>query len=275
MFCDAYWVVPPAVSGDYVERLLSICEAEGVHVVFPIVDSELDVLAAVGEAFNARGVKVWMSPRPTIEVCNDKYLTYEFFVSHNIPTPHTWLPEHLLTPGQLDYPVIVKPRRGVSSRGVMVVTEPNCLHSAIRQTTLPIIQTYVAGGEYTIDVLTDEEGTVLSAVPRERVEVKAGITTKGRTVKDERMISEATEIAAALGIRGPCNIQCISTEQANVYIEVNPRFSGGLPLTVAAGVNGPLALMDIALSELAPQNIGEFQENVWMARYWQEVIHYP
>ena len=43
-----------------------------------------------------------------------------------------------------------------------------------------IIQEYLPGKEYTVDVLSDLDGNSLLAIPRERIEVKAGISSKGK-----------------------------------------------------------------------------------------------
>jgi carbamoyl-phosphate synthase large subunit len=58
------------------------------------------------------------------------------------------------------------------------------------------------------------------------------------------------------------------------YFEVNPRFSGGLPLTIAAGVNGPLWLLRLATGERSPNALLPFQRLV-MTRFWSEVFHPP
>ena len=70
-----------------------------------------------------------------------------------------------------------------------------------------IIQEYLVGDEYTIDTLSDLEGRVLSAVPRKRLEVRAGEVSKAVTVKDNRLIELAVRVIEALGIIGPANLQ--------------------------------------------------------------------
>ena len=50
----------------------------------------------------------------------------------------------------------------------------------------PIVQEYLDGPEFTIDVLCDFDGRPLSIVPRERVVIRAGVIDRGRTVNDPR-----------------------------------------------------------------------------------------
>ena len=48
--------------------------------------------------------------------------------------------------------------------------------------------------------------------------------------------------AAALRFVGPINIQCRIVDGRPVIFEINPRFSGGIPLTIEAGADFPLML---------------------------------
>jgi carbamoyl-phosphate synthase large subunit len=49
--------------------------------------------------------------------------------------------------------------------------------------------------------------------------------------------------------------------------EINPRFSGGIPLTIAAGADFPRMLAELALGQRVREGIGRFRENVWMTNH--------
>jgi carbamoyl-phosphate synthase large subunit len=146
------------------------------------------------------------------------------------------------------------------------------LEAVVSRLKRPIIQEYIEGREFTIDLVADGKGNVLAVVPRERLEVKAGIVSKGRTVRDEKLSNCARRIAEALGIVGPCNIQCRLRDNVPTFFDINPRFSAGLPLTTAAGVNAPLILLQLALG-LPTKKTYEFRPGIYMARYWEEVYY--
>ena len=94
---------------------------------------------------------------------------------------------------------------------------------------MPIVQTRVAGREFTVDLLIDRDGALAGAVPRWRLETKAGISTKGRTFADDGVVEVAGRALAAVGLCGAANLQGFVTDAGDVWvIEVNPRFSGGL-----------------------------------------------
>lgn len=273
-FCDVFFTVPLARDPAYVDTLVEICRAERVRVLFPINDVEVSAVAAHTDRFREVGVTAWVSDALTVITCNDKLLTARFCVANGIAAPSTWGADEL--PAGLDrlpYPLIIKPRSGVGSVGVARVDTAGELQAALRHTPQAVIQRYIDGPEYTVDVVCDQAGRVLAAVPRERIEVKAGISYKGRTVCDPELEERASTIAATLGIRGPCNIQFRAEQGTPYLIEVNPRFSAALPLTIAAGVNSPLVLLRLALGESISGPL-PYQSGVYMARYWEEVFYH-
>ena len=49
--------------------------------------------------------------------------------------------------------------------------------------------------------------------------------------------------------------------------EINPRFSGGIPLTIAAGADFPAKLVDLALGRPVAPAIGQFRGDLWMSSF--------
>lgn len=272
--CDKFYKVPYAVEDTYIPKLLEICEMENVRIIFPIIDIELEIIASAIEKFKDKGIFLWLSESKTVEICNDKYNTFRFFKENGFPTPESWLPDEIENmKDQLPYPVIIKPRNGVSSRDVHKIDSYKELLSVVKKVKRPLIQECLRGKEYTIDVLCDSNSNALIAVPRERIETKAGISYKGVTIKDQKLINYGSTIAEKLHIKGACNIQCIVDNGASKFFEVNPRLSGTLPLTIAAGVNVPLLLVKMALGEKILKDDLDFKEGVYMTRYWEEVFY--
>jgi carbamoyl-phosphate synthase large subunit len=273
--CDAFEQVPPAADGAYIPALRDICARHRVRVLFPVIDAELEPVARAAGQFAAQGVFVWVSAADAVAACNDKRRTPRLLRDAGVPAVHSWLPEEARALGRDQFPVIVKPATGVSSRDVWRVDSPAELSAALERVPGAVVQAYLDPPEFTIDVVSDAAGKVLAAVPRERLETKAGISTKGRTVADPALIRIGAGAAAALNIRGACNVQCRMGRSGPEVFEVNPRFSGGLPLTVAAGVNGPAVLVRLALGLGAPVEALRFREGVYMARYWEERFFPP
>lgn len=273
-FCDDFVQVPRADHTDYVRAMLEVCRRERPTMLVPIIDPEVEVISSAVQEFRKLCALVAVGDFEMVRACNDKRATRELLAAGGFPVPKAW-PAESLDPQQLSYPVFVKPRRGVSSRGARRVDSAEVLTSLLMHTTGLEVEEYLEGIEFTIDVLADLDGQLMAVVPRERLEVRAGISYKGRTADRPDLISAAMSIAGFLRLRGPANLQCIVRAGRAVFIEINPRFSGSLPLTVAAGVNGPLWLLRRASGEPAPQGLLPFRSGVVMTRYWSELFHTP
>jgi carbamoyl-phosphate synthase large subunit len=60
-----------------------------------------------------------------------------------------------------------------------------------------------------------------------------------------------------------------------VVFEINPRFSGGIPLTIAAGADFPAMLVDLVLGREVRPVIGGFQADLWMSSYETSLFLQP
>jgi len=262
---DRSYRVPMATDPGYVDELLAICEAENVRLAVPTIDDELPIFAAARDAFRAAGVTVACSPEPTATLCNDKYATCVKLNEAGVPAGKSYLPAQLAA--DMELPLFIKPRVGRGAVGAFAVRTPNELDFFLHYVESPIVQEYLAGPEYTIDVLCDFEGRPLSIVPRERVVIRAGVIDRGRTVKDRRLIELAEAACAALKFVGPINIQCRMRGDQPAIFEINPRFSGGIPLTIQAGADFPGMLVKLAMGRRVEPAIGEFRDNLWMTSF--------
>lgn len=81
------------------------------------------------------------------------------------------------------------------------------------------------------------------------------------------MIDLAVRVAEALEIRGPANIQVMLRNDKATIFEVNPRFSGGIPLTIAAGGDFPAWLIEMRCGRRVRPCLGKFTDGLMMACY--------
>ena len=68
------------------------------------------------------------------------------------------------------------------------------------------------------------------------------------------------------------NIQCRVVNGTPVVFEINPRFSGGIPLTIAAGADFPRVLVDLVRGAPVAPFIGHFRDGLWMTSYEASVF---
>lgn len=268
-FVDVFYQIPKCREEGYVERLLEICREEGVSLIVPLYEPEFDVLDRARDRFEAIGVKLVLSDRQILEICGDKRKTAAFFEKYKIPAPKTFSEEEVeeITAGKAaEYPLILKPVRGMGSEGIFLARNRKELAFFYEYAgDNVLVQECVTGREYTMDVLCDFDGEPVYIVPRIRLEVISGEVSKSRVDMRERVIKETEKLLAALKkegcVCGPMTIQCFFSEEENAiyFIEINPRFGGGVPLAFAAGADyaGALAKMGeccaVDRSEGAPE----------------------
>jgi carbamoyl-phosphate synthase large subunit len=262
--------VPISSDSRYIDEILTIALGAEVDVVIPSIDDELTVFAATRDRFRAAGVSVMVSPPETTILCNDKLSTCRELRRLGIPAADSYLPAELSA--SPTFPLFIKPRCGRGSVGAYPVRNARELSFFVDYVPDPVVQEYLDGPEFTIDVLCDFAGRPLSIVPRERVVVRAGVMDRGRTVKDERLIDLAMACARAIRFVGAINIQCRIVDHQPIIFEINPRFSGGIPLTIEAGADFPLMMLKVAAGCRVAPVIGRFRDNVWMTSYETSVF---
>ncbi len=265
-FSDRHYLVPLTTDCQYIPIIKSLCFKERIHLLVPTIDDELPLFGAEAEIFLEMGVRVAVSSARTGAICNDKHLTSRFLLENGLPAARTWLPADLDFPA-LRYPLFLKPRGGRGSVGAHPIYNERELRFFLDSVADPVIQEFLTGREVTIDVLADFSGRIISVVPRERLVIRSGVTDRGRTWNDPRLIDVGARTAEALRICGPANIQVMYEDGKAVIFEVNPRFSGGIPLTIAAGADFPAWLIEMRCGRRVKPCIGKFIDGLLMACY--------
>lgn len=262
-------LVPAGRADDFVDAVQRLCARDRIDVLFATVDVELPRLAAARDGLAAAGTLLAAPSLRTLDTCLDK-LALAHACAGALRVPRT---ELLGTPQALsgwDFPVVVKPRRGAGSRGVRTVGSARELDAVHDEDDL-LVQELLPGQEYSVDVLADSTGHVVAAVPRARLRVDSGVAVAGVTVHDDELVATAAAVARAVGLTSVANVQ-LKRDAAGVpaLLEVNPRFPGAMPLTIAAGVDMPSLALDDVLGRDVPRHV-DFAE-IANVRYLEDVF---
>jgi len=248
-------LIPAGAAPGFADALLKRCLTLGVDVVLPTVDAELRPLAAAKAKFAADGIELLLAPAAALDVILDKLILAQH-CADVVRVPRTEVFGPLVDPAQWTYPVIVKPRQGSGSRGVVIVGSAAELAALDRSAEL-IIQEFLPGEEYSVDVLADAGGRVVASVPRLRARVDSGVSVGGRTVHDPQVEAFGRAVAQATGVTFVANVQCKrDASGAPALLEVNPRMPGTLGLTIASGVDMPRLALASLLGKPLPETIG-------------------
>jgi carbamoyl-phosphate synthase large subunit len=261
---DQAFRVPLSADPDYLPSILHICGAEGIGLLVPTIDDELEIIGAARDEFARIGTHAATSSAETAAICNDKHRSCLHLRARGIAAAASWLPEDL--PEGLPMPLFVKPRHGRGSIGAFPARNARELAFFLEYVEKPVVQEYLDAPEFTIDMLCDR-GRPLSIVPRERVVIRSGVMDRGRTVRSQPLIDLGRACAAAIEFHGAVNIQCRMVNGVPTVFEINPRFAGGIPLTIEAGADFPRMLVQMALGRPVAPSIGQFVDGLWMTSY--------
>ncbi len=270
---DDAFLVPRLDDPGYLPALLDLCAEQRVDLVVPTIDTEMDAWASAREKFAAAGTTVALSSDRVVGIAADKQLTHEWLVEHGFPTVAQATPEAVLAdPGAWDFPLVVKPRFGSAGIGVGLAHDVGELRRAAGRRDLGemVVQAVARGREHTIDVLADRDGHCLCAVPRRRIEVRAGEVSKAVTVRSPGLIDLAGRICAALpGAYGALAVQVFVGDAPGelAVIEINARYGGGFPLALEAGADFPRWQIEELLGLPSTARADAWRDGLAMLRY--------
>jgi carbamoyl-phosphate synthase large subunit len=262
--------VPLIHDPGYVPALQELCTEHGVGAVLPLTDLDIEVLARARE----EGRLPALVPSSAVAAATyDKYEAHLLLERHGLPSPPTVLPDADLD--AIDYPVMVKPRRGSGARSIHLAADPAQARFFAGYVEEPVmVQRAMGGPELSIDCLGDRAGRCLNAIPRTMLESRGGESIKGTVVHDAELIELGRGVMEALAVRGPATIQVFRDPEIGVGItDVNTRFGGAFPAPAYAALPGrtyPELIVRMAAGETPEPHVGEFTAGMSFTRYyWQ------
>ena len=269
-FADRSYLVPSGLGEGFLSAIDGICHRHDVTLLIPTRDEELPVFASRRKSMAERGVTVMVAAPEVIQTCQDKLQFIRFCQANGFGVPETF--DLRVAFDRLPYPLFVKDRFGKGSRNAQVVQSTEQLKNLLARLPDPVIQELIVAPEFTIDLMADFSGQVLSAVARVRDRIVAGESFVGHTSKEPLVISESIRLAQALGLVGHNTLQCFLHDQQVKFIEVNPRYGGAANLGFAAGVLTPLHLVRLVSGKPVQPNVGEYKEGLTMLRYTEDLF---
>ena len=289
MVADKAFVVPPAKDRGYVEALLEICEAHEVGLLIPALEPELVLLSKERGRFARIGTQVMVSDPEVVELCYDKLGAQQFLQKLGIPTPHTCMDlskaRLALDAGRLRFPLVIKPRWGVSSVGLSFPENDEELERSyqhtlnqVRQSSFAhaseqdperciLIQERIDGEEYGLDVINDLQGNYICTLAKRKLRMSAGRTDRAVSVVDPALSELGERIGSNLRHKGVLDCDVLVKEKTAFPIDLNPRIGGGYPFSHLAGANVPAALVDWARGMATDPAHFQMRPGVLASRY--------
>lgn len=247
-FCDEKILTPKISDSNYISFLIDFCKNNKVNCLIPTIDTDLLLLSEYKDEFKKNGIKVLISSYDKVLICRDKNKTYEYFVSLGLNSPETF---NNYEKYNNIFPAFIKPKDGSSSIEAYKINNVDELRFYARKINDYIIQPLIKGVEYTVDAFCDFDGNPIYITPRVRLAVRSGEVLKTKISYDEEIIKETKKIIEDFKPCGQITIQLIKREidGKNYYIEINPRFGGGAPLSIKAGADSSEAVIRLLKGE--------------------------
>ena len=253
----------PSVVGD----ICKITEEKNIDIILPMQNGSIEVASMC--RVRLPEIFIPVTDFAVAQPLFDKLDAAELFKQLNFPIPRTY---SVLS---AKMPAIVKPRKGGRSRGIQIFHEMEDLMH-LHNLSDYIIQEYIENyREFTVDCYVDMDGNILTTVPRERLEISAGESTRTKTCKNDFLEKFSIEVIKKLKLRGPLNIQYIHDLDTDRYLlmEVNPRLGSAVICSILAGA----PITDYIISEakgLPLTPCSDWKNNTLMARYLKEAVFF-
>lgn len=260
-------VLPRVEDAGSLEIILERLGAARVDVV--MIGSEFDLgffSEHRAEIEQRLGCLVIVSPPETVAIADDKWLTLEFLRDNDLPYADGCLPqtsEMAVDWAQSKgFPVVLKTRRGTSSRHVHIVDDRESLEMWLARTPAPMLQE-LAGpvgsnldSEWTCSAFVGRDGAIVGPFCSRR-SLRGGSSWVVEVKPLPAGADVVMKIAEKLDHVGSINVQLMASQRGVVPFELNARFSGTTPIRAHYGFNEPeMAIRSYRLDEmLTPRTI--------------------
>ncbi len=271
-FADKFCILPKISSFNYIDSIIDACNKNNISLVVPTIDTDLLTLAQNKEKIeSSTSARVLISDVKVIETCRDKINSQRFLEKHYFNVPHMYTDDELETiinhnDRNEKFPLFIKPKDGSSSNNVYKVNNHLELDMYRRIVPNAIVQDFIQGEEFTVDCFLDFNSNIITVVPRLRIATRSGEVSKGKVVKDKEIIKDVKRLLSVLKPIGHITIQCMKTNKGIEYIEINPRFGGGAPMSIQSGADSCEYLYRLLMGEELNYT-EDYQDNLLFLRF--------
>lgn len=264
-YADKKVISPLIYDDNYIPFLVGYCKENKIDIIVSLFDIDLLMLAKHKKEFQDLGTNVIVSSPEIIEICNDKWMTYEFLTTNGFNAPKSFLKiEDVMKnieEGALSYPIIVKPRYGCGSISVEIAYDKEDLKYLTKKANQEITTSYLKyesavtedkiiyqeclkGQEYGADIINDLNGNMQNIIVRKKIAMRSGETDIAELV-DEPIIRDELKRLGSI-TKHIANMDCdvFLVDDKPYILEMNARFGGGYPFSHMGGCNLPQAIVN-------------------------------
>lgn len=257
--CDGTHIVPRIDSENYIDRILEICKARDIQIIFPTSSLELETMARYKTYFEDYGIKVSVSNLDSISIARDKIKSWEHFSEFMPKQKIAVNAQDVLDFSKEIKNICVKPTNLCGGKGFAVVDEEKCtdisyfhaygkkhyitlwqLCKAVEKCPyLLILQEYHEGLDYCL-LAHAAKGIMTHYCGCDGIRLEFGATMEGIVNIRPQCAQIAKEVIEKLNYDGIIGLDFIIKESGDIFLlDVNPRVTASAHFFAKAGVNIP------------------------------------
>lgn len=257
-FCDIVLQVPLTLSEGFKDILLKIISEYEIDLIIPTFEIDVTFWAENSDLLKETGTKVVTNNPDLISLCNDKWEFYKVMKNHNSPyvIPTTLCSDFKDLDGDFVLPLLLKPRQGMASRGIIKVHNQRTFELNKEEIGKKLLVQPLIGEddeEYTTGAFCDGKGGFDAIITFKRNLSNEGYTNKAEVVEDKQIEEAVLELCKIFKPVGPTNFQFRVHEGVYHLLEINPRFSSSTAMRSAFGYNEALMAVEYYLDGKSPK----------------------
>lgn len=264
-YADEHVISPLIYDENYIPFLLNYCAENSIDILISLFDIDLLMLAKHKKAFDEIGTHVIVSDPQIVEICNDKWKTYQFLSNNGFHAPASYLSINevikKISIGELQYPIVVKPRFGCGSISVAIAYDEDDLRYLTKRVNKDIGNSYLKyesamakdkviyqqclkGQEYGADVINDLYGETQNVIIRKKIAMRSGETDIAELVDVPCIKSVLEKLGKTTKHIANMDCDVFLVDGVPYILEMNARFGGGYPFSHMGGCNLPKAIVE-------------------------------
>lgn len=279
LFCDKFIVVPSAKSKTYLKKIFNISNKNKVNIIIPASDEEALLLAKNRKIFEDRGIKILSSKYEALKIFSNKYETYKVLDHLNIDKKKYQLIKNKKELKNFfkkkQNEIVIKPVIARGGRGIYLIRnlakekivnsgrEIHLNYNLFKRKYLHTIREFpqivteaFQQPVYDLDFLV-QKGVLKKLVLRKRI-ISEEPNSGHEFCKIPKSVLQKVELLSKkFDLNSLHDIDLMKNKKGDFKIlEINPRPSGSVSVTCAAGNNILKEAVNMYLNKKIKREIG-------------------
>lgn len=268
----------------FAERILDLAKEHAYSLILPVDDFSSGILSVDRDRF-APYTRIPIVPFDTFMKARDKGQTMRIAMQEGIPCPPTFFPDSQKIEEiakEARFPVLVKANVSSGARGISLVEKKDDLEATYQRVRAVYgechIQEFIpkGGSQYVADFFLDMQQELKAAIVYSKLRfypVNGGSSVLNRTVHEPEILRQGYKLLRAMNWYGFADLDFIIDPRDGMpkVMEVNPRLPTTLRISLAAGMDFPRMLVNLAMGENIPTSTG-YRLDVYLRHFPMDVL---